>query len=59
VILPERNKKDVEEIPAKIRRRMHFHYVRAMDDALPLVLADGGAAAKKAGRRKKGARRRA
>jgi len=41
VILPERNKKDVEEIPAKIRRRMRFHYVRAMDDALPLVLADG------------------
>jgi len=31
----------VEEIPAKIRRRMRFHYVRAMDDALPLVLADG------------------
>jgi ATP-dependent Lon protease len=50
VILPERNKKDVEEIPAKIRRRMRFHYVRAMDDALPLVLADGGAAAKKARR---------
>ncbi|HET6440913.1 MAG TPA: endopeptidase La [Phycisphaerae bacterium] len=56
VILPERNKKDVEEIPAKIRRQMHFHYVRAMDDALPLVLADGGAAAtkkKKVNRRKK------
>jgi len=53
VILPERNKKDVEEIPAKIRRRMHFHYVRAMDDALPLVLADGGAAAAKKARRRK------
>jgi len=60
VILPERNRKDVEEIPAKIRRRMRFHYVRAMDDALPLVLADGGAAAakKKVRRRKKSARRR-
>jgi len=52
VILPERNKKDVEEIPAKIRRRMHFHYVRAMDDALPLVLGDGGPAAKKKARKK-------
>jgi len=59
VILPERNKKDVQEIPAKIRRRMRFHYVRAMDDALPLVLADGAAAAKKkVRRRKKSARRR-
>jgi ATP-dependent Lon protease len=59
VILPERNRKDVEEIPAKIRRRMRFHYIRAMDDALPLVLADGAAAAKKkVRRRKKSARRR-
>ncbi|MGB2755237.1 MAG: endopeptidase La [Phycisphaerae bacterium] len=63
VILPERNRKDVEEIPAKIRRRMHFHYIRAMDEALPLVLADGklapGSRKKRSRRRKKSARRRA
>ncbi|HUS44641.1 MAG TPA: S16 family serine protease, partial [Phycisphaerae bacterium] len=41
VILPERNRKDVEEIPAKIRRSMRFHYVRFVEEALPLVLADG------------------
>jgi ATP-dependent Lon protease len=41
VILPERNRKDVEEIPAKIRRGMRFHYVRFVEEALPIVLADG------------------
>jgi len=51
VILPERNRKDVEEIPAKIRRSMHFRYVHEMDEALPIALADGGPAAKKPRRR--------
>ena len=41
VVLPERNQKDVEEIPKAIRRDMTFHYVRYVDDALPLVLVNG------------------
>jgi len=41
VILPERNKKDVDDIPVDIRKDMTFHYVRTMEEALPLTLADG------------------
>ena len=46
IILPERNRKDAEEIPKDIRKDMAFHYVRTMEDALPLALADGWAAGK-------------
>ncbi|HUU14823.1 MAG TPA: S16 family serine protease, partial [Terriglobia bacterium] len=41
VILPERNRKDVEEIPAKIRRSMRFHYVRFVEEALPIAMGNG------------------
>jgi len=41
VILPERNRKDVEEIPAKIRRGMRFHYVRTVEEALPIAMGNG------------------
>ena len=41
VILPERNRKDLEEIPRAVRRDMKFHYVRGMEEILPLALADG------------------
>jgi signal transduction histidine kinase len=39
VILPERNRKDVEEIPKEIRRDMAFHYVRQMEE-VPTTLLD-------------------
>ena len=41
VILPERNKKDIEEIPKEIRKDMTFHFVRQMEEVLPLALANG------------------
>ncbi|MCX5685760.1 MAG: endopeptidase La [Planctomycetota bacterium] len=41
VILPDRNKKDIEEIPKEIRKDMTFHYVRQMEEVLPLALANG------------------
>jgi len=56
VILPERNKKDVTDIPPDIRKDMTFRYVRTMEDALPLALADGrapGKAGSKPRRRKR------
>ncbi|MGB2998801.1 MAG: endopeptidase La [Phycisphaerae bacterium] len=57
VILPERNRKDLEEIPPKIRRGMHFHYVRNVEDVLPLAFADGRTPpAKPAKARKKASR---
>jgi len=52
VVLPERNRKDVKEIPKDIRRDMRFHYVQNVEEVLPLVLSDGRApAARKKTRR--------
>jgi predicted ATP-dependent protease len=39
VILPERNQKDFAEIPRNILRGLQAHYVRQMEDILPLALA--------------------
>ncbi len=41
VILPEKNSKDLEEIPQKIRSDMTFHFVKRMDEVIPLVLRRG------------------
>jgi ATP-dependent Lon protease len=41
LILPERNRKDVQEIQKEIRKDMTFHYVREMEEVLPLALANG------------------
>ena len=38
IILPERNKKDLEEIPEKIRKDIHFHFVGDMADVVELAL---------------------
>jgi ATP-dependent Lon protease len=38
VILPDRNRKDIEEIPKEIRGDMTFHYITHMEEALPLIL---------------------
>ncbi len=50
VILPERNRQDLEELPPKVRRTLTFHPVRTMDEVLELALkpapgADDAAAA--------------
>jgi len=46
IILPERNRKDVDEIPKDIRKDMTFRYVQKMEDTLPLALSDGWPAGK-------------
>ena len=38
VILPHRNKKDVDEVPKAIRRTMEFAFVETMDEVLPIAL---------------------
>jgi ATP-dependent Lon protease len=38
VILPERNKNDLEEIPAKIKEDLHFHLVNKMEEVLKIAL---------------------
>ena len=36
--MPERNRKDLEEIPKDIRKKMKFILVRHMDDVLKVAL---------------------
>ncbi|GAB4180961.1 MAG: endopeptidase La [Calditrichia bacterium] len=38
VILPERNKADIIEIPEKVRDEMTFHFVKSMDEVINLAL---------------------
>jgi ATP-dependent Lon protease len=40
VILPERNRKDVSEIPEQPRNEIEIFYVKRMDELLPLVLTE-------------------
>jgi ATP-dependent Lon protease len=38
VILPKRNEKDLEDIPAEVRREMHFVFVETIDEVLDNAL---------------------
>ena len=37
IILPERNKKDIEDIPKDIRKKINFVFVKHMDDVLKVI----------------------
>src|SRR5499426_2215379 len=39
LILPKRNEKDLEDVPASVRDRLRFHFVDSMDETLALALA--------------------
>ncbi len=41
VVIPERNRKDLEEIPRHIRKKMRFVFARDMDQVLEVALVDG------------------
>jgi ATP-dependent Lon protease len=38
IILPERNKNDLEEIPAEVKQGLTFHLVKKMDEVLEIAL---------------------
>jgi ATP-dependent Lon protease len=38
VILPERNRADLEDVPSDVREHMHFHPVKSVDEVLALAL---------------------
>jgi ATP-dependent Lon protease len=38
VILPKRNEKDLEDVPANVREEMQFQFVETMDDVLDVAL---------------------
>ncbi len=44
VILPERNGKDLDDLPPKVRRALEFHLVRTMDEVIRLALKPVSAA---------------
>jgi ATP-dependent Lon protease len=42
-LLPELNRRDIEEIPATARAEMRFEFLKTVDDALLLALESDGA----------------
>ncbi len=44
VVLPERNRKDLEELPPKLRKALRFHLVQTMDEVTAVALLPGGTA---------------
>jgi ATP-dependent Lon protease len=44
VVIPERNARDLEELPQEVRDGLTFHLVRTMDDVLAVALRGRGAA---------------
>lgn len=54
VILPEKNKNDLEDVPKHIRKSMTFHFVKEMDEVVEKAILpdqDGKIAAKRARKR--------
>jgi len=43
LILPKRNEKDLEDVPASVRDHLRFHFVDAMDEVLAVALAPAAA----------------
>jgi ATP-dependent Lon protease len=40
IILPQKNEKDLEEIPNPIKKEMKFHFVQKMEEIIPLALRE-------------------
>jgi ATP-dependent Lon protease len=38
VILPDKNEKDLEEIPEHVRKALHFHFVKEMEEVIKIAL---------------------
>ena len=38
VLIPKGNEKDLEDIPAEAKERLHFHPIETIDEALALAL---------------------
>jgi len=38
IILPKRNEKDLEDVPASVRAELHFHFVETIDEVLDIAL---------------------
>lgn len=40
IVLPEKNEKDLEDVPEHIRKSMDFHFVKEMDEVINLALLE-------------------
>jgi ATP-dependent Lon protease len=38
IILPERNRPDLDEVPEKVRAQLKVHFVSKVEDVIPIVL---------------------
>jgi ATP-dependent Lon protease len=45
VVIPKRNKKDLEDVPEEVRESLHIHLVDTIDEALALTLSGPGESA--------------
>lgn len=52
IMMPKENEKDLEEVPAEVKRKIKFHFVDNAGDALKIVLVDPAKASKTKGRGK-------
>lgn len=53
IVLPEKNKRDLVEIPANVKRKIRFITVKNMDEVIPLALEKGKRSAVSAKRKRK------
>ena len=44
VILPERNRADLDDVPAEVREKMRFHFAEAIEQVLAIALEPRGKA---------------
>ena len=55
VILPERNRKDIQDVPEEIRKKLTFHFAKRAEDVLGASLAEeksSSGGSKRKGKRK-------
>ena len=52
ILLPERNKNDVDDVPAEIRKQLEFHYLKNLNQVVKLAFDGDAASAKKPARKK-------
>ena len=51
IILPARNRRHLEDVPAEVRRKLKFRFVEKAEEAVRLALGRTGRTARKAGKK--------
>ncbi|MFP4053755.1 MAG: endopeptidase La [Phycisphaerae bacterium] len=53
VVLPERNRKDLADVPEEARKKLEFHFAKSAEDVLEVALSNGKASSSKKCRKSK------